>query len=402
MKTINYICTLFFLFSLTAVSTLAYSQTDSAAKIQNWRKTLMDTAGKINMASLDSLKKYGAIKPIKKDSLYAKTYSLKEKLSPTFKATDINGRVWDMSTLNDKVVVLNFWFTGCKPCIQEMPLLNQLVDEYKNKDVVFLSLAPENKDVLKKFLTKTPFKYNILPESKEISRNFFISGYPTHFVIDKKGIVKKIMIGYSNDIDSLLKSAINNALAYSSYADSSRQNTFSKFIQNGNITREKLDSILKSGTTKIDFDSLPGAIALSKMKNKQAPHFKVKDVYDNEIDLQKLRGKIVVLNFWFTGCSGCVKEIPDLNKIYKQYSDNVCFISFAPEEKDYLKKYLKEREFLYQVVPSSKPITAEYNVTGFPTHMIIDKNGIIREIQTGASEQILNKLKMYIESASQQ
>jgi len=56
----------------------------------------------------------------------------------------------------------NFWFIACKPCIAEIPELNEIHDKYKNnKDVVFASITFDKKDKVEKFLKNTPIKYAV-------------------------------------------------------------------------------------------------------------------------------------------------------------------------------------------------------------------------------------------------
>lgn len=80
-----------------------------------------------------------------------------------FTATDLEGTTFTLDELKGKVVVINFWFVACKPCVEEIPELNELVEKYEEKDVVFLGFALDNEKRLNSFLEKTPFKYHIFP-----------------------------------------------------------------------------------------------------------------------------------------------------------------------------------------------------------------------------------------------
>jgi len=118
-------------------------------------------------------------------------------LAPTFSSTTIDGKAVNTADLKGKVIVLNLWFIHCPNCIEEIKLLNQVVDEYKNnKDVVFLGLATNNKPDLEKFLKKNPFNYQVIPNATQImlfkfgepqkSGEYYLP-FPTHVVIDKEG-----------------------------------------------------------------------------------------------------------------------------------------------------------------------------------------------------------------------
>lgn len=111
------------------------------------------------------------------------------KPAPVFALTDLHGKRWSLEELRGKVVVLNFWFTSCAPCIQEMPGLNALVQDYKGKDVVFLALTYNTREQVTSFLRKRSFDYTLLPDSKDVDKKYNVSSWPTSIVIDKKGIV---------------------------------------------------------------------------------------------------------------------------------------------------------------------------------------------------------------------
>ena len=118
-----------------------------------------------------------------------------EKPVPDIDLKTITGKTFEMKKLKGKVVVLNFWFTACLPCIEEIPALNKLVKEYKNRDVVFFGITYDNLKTLKsEFLPKHRFDFNIVSDSKSITE-MFSAGYPTTYVIDKSGIVKAVWNG---------------------------------------------------------------------------------------------------------------------------------------------------------------------------------------------------------------
>lgn len=101
------------------------------------------------------------------------------------------------------------------------------------------------------------------------------------------------------------------------------------------------------------------------------------DMNGNLIDTKSLKGKVMVLNFWFTTCPPCKQERPYLNKIAESYKGdpNVVFIAIALDRKEQLETYLRQNEFKYKVIPDGKKIADSYNVTAYPTQVIVDKDG---------------------------
>jgi peroxiredoxin len=135
--------------------------------------------------------------------------SLIGKSIKAFKLADLDNKKWNSNDLKGKVIVINFWFTACKPCILEMPHLNKLVNENKDKPVVFIAPAPETDAQIKKFLKKYSFDYHIIPSSLEYITALGVENFPTHLVIDKEGIVRQVFIGYADDIKEKLQAEID-------------------------------------------------------------------------------------------------------------------------------------------------------------------------------------------------
>ena len=106
----------------------------------------------------------------------------------------IDGSVTSFSDYKGKLLVINFWYINCGPCIAEMPYLNDLVNQYQNENVNFLALSFDTNQDIKSFLEKTDFKY----EHGSISRSLmydFTPVAPGHFIVDSEGIIRDIIVG---------------------------------------------------------------------------------------------------------------------------------------------------------------------------------------------------------------
>lgn len=118
-----------------------------------------------------------------------------------FTLTDQYGATHKLSDYKGKVVFLNFWATWCGYCVEEMPEIQQLYEEYgKNeKDVVILGLAnpkttdaPKNADIdeagVTKFLADKNFTYpTLMDKTGEVFANYQVTAFPTTFMIDAEG-----------------------------------------------------------------------------------------------------------------------------------------------------------------------------------------------------------------------
>jgi len=114
------------------------------------------------------------------------------QLSRMAQGPDLKQVTWDQ--LKGKVVVLEFWNTACGPCIRAIPHLNDLVEQFQGKPVVFLSISDDNPDRLQQFLRKRPIKsWLALDAPFGPTRDAFgVTGIPTTFLIDPTGRIAAI------------------------------------------------------------------------------------------------------------------------------------------------------------------------------------------------------------------
>lgn len=137
------------------------------------------------------------------------------QLAPDFSGKDMSDTVtYDLNYYKGrKVVVLNFWFASCAPCIHEIPDLNRLYDRYSDRaDIVFVAPTFEFQEVIDSFLSKYHFKYPILPEAYEAIKNYKAIAYPLNVVIDFDGRIAFVSAGGLSGIEYLLDKKIRDLL----------------------------------------------------------------------------------------------------------------------------------------------------------------------------------------------
>lgn len=127
----------------------------------------------------------------------------------------------------------------------------------------------------------------------------------------------------------------------------------------------------------------------------KAINFVSKSISGNKIELSKLKGNFVFLDFWGTWCSPCRAEIPKLKSIYNQYKDkNLVMIGIANDNIENLNKYITENGIQWEQIIQSedKQIITDYGVNSYPTTFLIDEKGVI--IAKGIrAEELSNKLE---------
>lgn len=109
-----------------------------------------------------------------------------------------------------------------------------------------------------------------------------------------------------------------------------------------------------------------------------APTFELTDLNGRSYSLAALRGKVVVLNFWFIKCAYCQLEMPELRQLTADYgaNPNVVFISLAREEAAKLRRYVADKgDFGFAIVPLPPGLASRYGIAGYPTTVVLDRQG---------------------------
>ncbi|MFD2552431.1 TlpA family protein disulfide reductase [Bizionia sediminis] len=210
------IITLFFLISITSFSQTTYYTTDGKNRITKAEanKILSDQVAK--MSDVMGKQLYGSLTindtEIKKDSIISRiTFAISDKKSdnlinsgplsdyknkefPKFDLNTLADKNFDSEKLKGKPTMINFWFTRCAPCIDEMPVLNKIKEKYKD-DFNFISITYEKKEAVQKFLKKHPFEFEHLINAKEFINQLGIQAYPMNLFLDKNGVLKYVKGG---------------------------------------------------------------------------------------------------------------------------------------------------------------------------------------------------------------
>ena len=167
-----------------------------------------------------------------------------------------------------------------------------------------------------------------------------------------------------------------------------RSKLFGKKAYTGFVIRnttKKQDSVIHKVTFKKNPEVLTKILlsSWSKLKNKELPSFSLKTLDGEIIDLEKLKGKPTMINFWFTKCVPCIKEMPLLNDIKKKYENHVNFVAITYEDRDSVNTFLKKYDFDFMHLINGKEYIKALGIKAFPTNLFLDKNGILKYVKGG-------------------
>lgn len=129
---------------------------------------------------------------------------------PTLKGDSIQ-----LSDLKGKVILLDFWYQSCLPCVRAMPFLEKMHNTYKDKGLVVLGLNPfdKKKESLAIFVEKHKLTYpTLLIDVKTASEGYKVWGYPHLFLINREGKIVFIKNGYHQSMNKSLEKEIRKVL----------------------------------------------------------------------------------------------------------------------------------------------------------------------------------------------
>lgn len=109
--------------------------------------------------------------------------------APSFSLKDLTGLNVALKEFEGKIVVIDFWGTWCKPCLKQIPELNEMFYSLSKQNIIFLSIScfDKTKDDVMRIVETNGIEYPVLLNGDEISRLYGVITFPTLIVIDKVG-----------------------------------------------------------------------------------------------------------------------------------------------------------------------------------------------------------------------
>lgn len=165
-----------------------------------------------NLFSIKSIPSYFKIKNFEP---YVRPELLeKDSLFPDFKYVNLNGDSIQLGSLKGKVVLIDFFYKSCYPCVLALPHIEALHKEYKDQGLVVIGIDPfDKKEVLEPFMKTQNISYEVLlGKRKEIREKYHVSGYPCVYILNKKGKIILAKTGYGKGMEKKYKKVIKKAL----------------------------------------------------------------------------------------------------------------------------------------------------------------------------------------------
>lgn len=124
------------------------------------------------------------------------------------------------------------------------------------------------------------------------------------------------------------------------------------------------------------------------LEGDSAPDFTVETADGDTFVLSEQSGKVVLLNFWATWCGPCVREMPAFEKLHSDYGEDVAILAVnCMEDKDTVNQFISDNGYTFPIAYDLEGMTSmKYPSDGIPYTLVIDKDGIVRNIYLGAGD----------------
>jgi len=131
------------------------------------------------------------------------------KIAPDFTVNDGDSKI-HLADYRGKITLVNFWATWCAPCVQEMPGLEQL--HHDRPDLAILAVSiDEDQDAYKRFIAMRHVDLTtVWDPSKSAATLYHTEGWPETYIIDRKGVIRRKLVGDPDWDNPEIRSYLNS------------------------------------------------------------------------------------------------------------------------------------------------------------------------------------------------
>jgi len=131
-------------------------------------------------------------------------------VAPSWSLNSTRDETINLSDFAGRLVLVDFFYKSCYPCMLAIPELQDLHERYQDKGLNVIGINPVDtkEDDIEKFLIKRGVSYPVLLEGKEVSSQYHVSAYPTIYLLDQEGKILFVQVGYGEGVKAMLEEII--------------------------------------------------------------------------------------------------------------------------------------------------------------------------------------------------
>lgn len=141
-------------------------------------------------------------------------HALLGKAAPELSGGDVPGSPSASFSRDGTVVIVDFWATHCGPCVKAFPKLQALEQRHAGKVRVIGVSEDDELDVIAPFVARTGVKFSMLwDKDKATGERYGVKSMPETFVLDKKGTIRFVHLGYRAGESEAIEEEVSRLLA---------------------------------------------------------------------------------------------------------------------------------------------------------------------------------------------
>ncbi len=225
---------------------------------------------------------------------------------------------------------------------------------------------------------------------------------------------KNVVIDADTFYDFGYKFLLNRKTAFPFSVSTRGQSNYGSFFSSVNFTRPAIDSSstldfflsysLPAGYSEIKTDLTKKHSRQKCVKKEKAFDFQAIDTKGNTVTLNNFKGKVVLLDFWYSTCAPCIKASQFLEKYYRQYADSgLIILGMDPMDgRAKIAEHNSKWRITYPGIKCDALVKNKYGVHSFPTFILIDRQGMIVSRWSGFSKSQMERIRQKIEEVLKQ
>jgi len=150
-------------------------------------------------------------------SLHSQGQSEGIRKGPNFKAENLDGEMVELNAeVGEGPILLSFWATWCKPCIEELNEYKKIFEDYKDKGFKMYAISTDDERTVAKvkpFVKSKNFMFPVLLDTNsDIARLYYAQSVPYSVILNKKGLIIYSHLGYMRGDEAKVKEIISSEI----------------------------------------------------------------------------------------------------------------------------------------------------------------------------------------------